>query len=249
MCENQTYKEKFQMTRIFITIIILLITVNANAKDVTLVAGLSLPPYIIQESNSGMEYDIIKEALAQQGHNLTLHYVPFVRVAVDYKNFDGATTINESSGISGNYSDEVMTYRNYAISLKENGLKIDTIQDLKDKRIVAFQNASKYLGSEYNEVTKNNSKYSEQGNQSLQVKMLYSNRADAVVSDINIFKYYKKKTTDIDTSGEVVLHEIFPGVTYKVLFNDATIRDDFNKGLKSLRDSGRYDEIISSYVP
>ncbi len=236
------------MKRMLFTITILLVTFSANAKDLTLVAGLSLPPYIMQESNSGMEYDIIKEALAHKGHYLTLHYVPFVRVAVDYKKFDGAITINESSGISGNYSDEVMTYRNYAISLKKNGVKIDSIQALKNKKIVAFQDATKYLGTEYKEVVKNNSKYREQGKQLLQVKMLYSSRADIIVSDINIFKYYKKRVIGMDTSDEIVLHEIFPGVNYKVLFNNASIRDDFNKGLKILRNSGRYDEIINTYI-
>ena len=236
------------MTRILFTIIMLIVTINVNAKDVTLVAGLSLPPYIIKESNSGMEYDIIKEALAKQGHHLTLHYVPFVRIAVDYKKFDGSITINESSGISGNYSDNVMTYQNYAISLKKNRMKINSIQDLKDKRIVAFQNAFKYLGPEYNEVTKNNSKYKELGTQLSQVKMLYFNRTDVVISDINIFRYYRKKIVNMDISDEIVLHKIFPEVNYKVLFNDAIIRDDFNKGLKSLRNSGRYNEIIGKYI-
>ena len=52
----------------------------------------------------------------------------------------------------------------------------------------------------------------------------------------------------MDTSQEILLHEIFPGVDYKILFNDPAIRDEFNAGLKMIRDSGRYDEIIQDYV-
>lgn len=236
------------MKHILAAFLILFATATAHAKDVTLVAGLSLPPYIIQESNSGLEYDIIKEALAVKGHKLTIKYVPFVRVVVDYKNNDGAITINESSGATGEYSDVVVTYKNYAISLKDKGVNVATIQDLKDKKIVAFQNATKYLGDEYAAVVKGNSKYSEQGKQDLQVKMLYSGRADVIISDINIFKFFRKTAKGIDTTAEITLHEIFDGVDYKALFNDASLRDDFNAGLTQLKDSGRYDEIINGYI-
>lgn len=236
------------MKHLFLSICMLCIAVTATAKEVTLVAGLSLPPYIIQESNSGMEYDIIKEALAKKGHTLKVKYVPFVRVAVDYKKVDGAMTVNESSGAQGQYSDLVITYQNYAISLKEKQVNINTVQDLKDKRIVAFQNATKYLGPEFAIVANGNPDYREQGKQQLQVKMLYAARTDAIVSDINIFKYYRRQVTDMDTSADVVFHEIFKGTDYKVLFNDAGLRDDFNAGLADLKSSGRYRAITDSYV-
>ncbi|MCP4162249.1 MAG: ABC transporter substrate-binding protein [Deltaproteobacteria bacterium] len=236
------------MKRLALFIFIMFIAFSATAKEVTLVAGLSLPPYIIQESNSGMEYDIIKEALAKKGHVLKIKYVPFVRVAVDYKKVDGAVTINESSGIKGNYSNDVMTYKNYAISLKKNSVKVNSIKDLKDKKIVAFQNATKYLGPLYAKTVKSNPKYSEIAKQVLQVKLLYSGRTDLIVSDINIFKFYKKKVKGMKTTAKIKLHELFKGVKYKVLFNDASIRNDFNAGLKMLRKSGRYNAIIKKYV-
>lgn len=236
------------MKHIFLTVLFIFLATTSHAKDLTLVAGLSLPPYIIQESNSGMEFEIIKEALTAKGHTVKLKYVPFVRIAVDYKNYDGAITINESSGIDGNYSDVVITYKNYAISLKEKGISVNSVKDLTDKKVVAFQNATKYLGPEFAAIAKANPNYTEQGQQALQVKILYSGRVDLIVSDINIFKYYRQQVKDIDTSADVTLHEIFQGVDYKALFNDPTVRDDFNAGLKMLRASGKYDEIINKYV-
>lgn len=236
------------MKHLILSLSLILITFTANAKDITLIAGLSLPPYIIEAENRGMEYDIIKEALKLKGHELKLEYVPFVRLVVDYTKFDGAITINESSGATGNYSDVVITYQNYAISLKDKNVAIASVQDLGNKKIVAFQNATKYLGDEFAQMAKANSEYFEQGNQEAQVKMLYSGRADAIVSDINIFKFYRKNLQNFDTSADITLHEIFPGTDYKVLFNDAQIRDDFNAGLAELKSSGRYDEIVKSYV-
>ncbi|WP_019616314.1 substrate-binding periplasmic protein [Psychromonas ossibalaenae] len=233
----------------YISLALLLVLSSAvQAKTLTLIAGLSLPPYVIQESDSGMEYDVIKEALAFKGHTLVMKYVPFARVSVDYPKYDGAITINESSGAKGNYSDQVITYQNYAVTLKNKGIKINSIQDLQDQKIIAFQNATKYLGDEFAQVVKGNSKYRELGQQVKQVKLLYSGRTDVVVSDINIFKYFRKSVTDVDTTAEITLHEIFAAVGYKVLFNDVALRDDFNAGLKSLKASGRYDEIVNSYI-
>jgi polar amino acid transport system substrate-binding protein len=236
------------MKRLVIVLLVFCLSATVHSREVTLVAGLSLPPYIIQESNSGMEYEIIKEVLAKNNDTLVLKYVPFVRIAVDYKKHDGAVTINESSGVTGNYSDVVITYKNYAISLKDKNIQINGMSDLSDKRIIAFQNATKYLGSEFNAAVSTNPGYKEQGKQILQVKMLYSGRADAIVSDINIFKYYRKQVSDIDTSAPVSYHEIFPGTDYKVLFNDPALRDVFNKGLADLKKSGRYEAIKNSYV-
>ncbi len=236
------------MKRLVIMLLAFGVFATVHAGEVTLVAGLSLPPYIIQDSNSGMEFEIIKEVLTGKRHTLVLKYVPFVRVAVDYKKHDGAVTINESSGVVGNYSDVVITYQNYAISLKEKNIQISGISDLSDKRIVAFQNATKYLGPDFKAAVSGNPKYSEQGKQILQVKMLYSGRVDAIVSDINIFKYYRKQVTDVDINAPITYHEIFPGTDYKVLFNDPSLRDSFNQGLADLKSSGRYEAIKNSYV-
>ncbi|WP_462271289.1 substrate-binding periplasmic protein [Desulfobacter sp.] len=237
------------MKKFLLVCISIFFSVSAlQAKELTLVAGLSLPPYIIQETNSGMEHDIIKEALIQKGHSLKLKYIPFVRIAVDYAKYDGAVTINEASGVKGNYSDVVITYQNYAISLKSKGLAINSVNDLGKIKVVAFQNATKYLGDAYRDAVSSSPYYKEQGKQALQVKMLYSGRTDAIISDHNIFKYFRKKVIGMDTSADLVYHEIFQGTDYKVLFNDAGIRDEFNQGLAEIKASGRYNEIIQSYI-
>lgn len=234
---------------LFALMMVFALSMTAQAKEVTLIAGLSLPPYHLEATNNGIEVDIVREALAKKGHTLKMEYVPFVRVIHDYKKFDGAMTINEASGVTeGTYSDVVINYQNYPISLKSKNVQIASVQDLKDKVIVAFQNANKYLGEEYAKVVADNPNYSEQGEQVLQVKSLYSGRADAIVSDINIFKYYKKQTTDIDTTAEIVYHEVFPKTAYKILFNDPALCAEFNAGLKELNDSGRVQEIIDSYL-
>ncbi len=230
-------------------ILIVLISVSVSqATQVTLVAGLSLPPYIIYETGNGMEHDIVKEALSAKGYSLELKYVPFARVIVDYKKYDGAVTVNESTGVKGYFSDVVITYQNYAITLKDQNIVIDCLDDLAGKRVVAFQNATKYLGPEYKKTMESLSDYIEHDQQVVQVKMLYAGRTDVVVSDINIFKYYRKKVAGVSTRRLPAFHEIFPPTPYKVIFNDPHIRDAFNRGLSELKACGRYQQIIDSYI-
>jgi polar amino acid transport system substrate-binding protein len=89
--------------------------------------------------------------------------------------------------------------------------------------------------------------YKEKSNQLSQVKLLYLGRVDLILSDINIFKYYKK-ILNIDTSKNVRYHCIFPKTEYKVLFRDDKLRDLFNIRLKDLQKSGVYNQILDRYI-
>ena len=52
----------------------------------------------------------------------------------------------------------------------------------------------------------------------------------------------------VDTSQPVEYHALFPETPYKVAFREASIRDDFNRGLKEIRENGLYDRTIKKYV-
>lgn len=223
---------------------------GASAKDITMAIGLALPPYNLPDTNSGMEFEIVKEALALKGHNLTPKYVPFgrVRVEVENRSVDGAFPINEQSGLEVFYSDEHITYENVVITLEKNHLTIATVEDLQSRSVAAFQDATIYLGETYAAMAKANAQYKEIPNQELQINLLYAGRVETVVSDINIFYYYRQRVTQVDTTQPIVIHRIFPPTPYKVAFRDETVRNDFNAGLQQLRESGRYDAIIKQYI-
>jgi polar amino acid transport system substrate-binding protein len=42
---------------------------NAHADEVKVGVSFSIPPYVIQETNSGLELDILRSALAVKGHS------------------------------------------------------------------------------------------------------------------------------------------------------------------------------------
>ncbi|WP_199244036.1 hypothetical protein [Bacterioplanes sanyensis] len=46
----------------------------------------------------------------------------------------------------------------------------------------------------------------------------------------------------------MTLFEVFPPTDYKVAFRNVGHRDDFNAGLAAIKSSGRYQEIMDSYL-
>jgi polar amino acid transport system substrate-binding protein len=231
--------------------IISIFSFSVMAKEIKIAVGLSLPPYIIKGSDTGIEVDIVREALKYSGHTIKLVYLPFARAksAIADGAAEAAMTINESSGAKGHYSETHISYRNGAVTLAKNGFKINSVADLKGKKAIGFMNAHKYLGADFAAFAKGNKKYSEKNKQEVQDKMLYAGKIDAAIGDINIFKFFAKKVAGkVDTTQKITFHPIFPPTPYKVLFKDSKLKDDFNKGLNKLKAAGKIEAIFAKYV-
>jgi len=228
------------------------ITTMAGAQTTLKAAvGLSLPPYIIQGSDTGVDADIVRQALKAANYDLKLVYVPFARVPVSLSNksADLAFPINEASGVKGVfYSDSHISYQNVAVGLSSKSLKIASVADLKGLRVVAFGDAKSYLGPDFAAMANGNKTYSEIADQESQVKMLFKDRADILVMDINIFKYFRQNIKDMDVSKDVTFFQIFPPTAYKVAFTSKDVCDKFNTGLKAIKASGKYDAIFKNYI-
>ncbi|MCE2570525.1 substrate-binding periplasmic protein [Motilimonas eburnea] len=223
--------------------------VNAVAKEIRLAVGLALPPYYLAQTESGLELEIIAAALAVKGHSLTPVFVPFARVIPSLATglADAAAPTNEDSKYqNGFYSESHISYKNVAVSMVNKGIEIKDLSQLADYSIVAFQNASQYLPAQYQQAVANNMRYSEKSRQDLQINMLSAGRAEVIVLDLNIFKYYAKEQ-NVDTSA-MKIHRLFDRVDYKVLFNEAQLRDDFNLGLTEIRNNGLYQQILDRYL-
>ena len=222
-----------------------------QAADIVTVIGLALPPYVIAEQDTGMELEIAREALALKGHRLIPSYVPFSRVPtmLQQGQADAALTVNEDSGVRGVfYSDSHITYRNIAIALQAPGYKIRSIEDLGRHSLLAFQNASRYLGDEFATMAAINPRYREIARQATQITMLYSGRIELIVLDENIFDYYRLLELRVPTDAGIRRYKLFPPSHYKVAFTRQDWRDDFNQGLLQLRRSGRYQQIIDRFL-
>lgn len=223
---------------------------SAAPKELTLAVGLAIPPYNIPETKSGIELDIVREALKDRGYTIKPKYVPFARVKKELKDktVDGALTINPDSGIEAFYSDQHIVCENVVISLKGNKFNIKNVNDLKEKTVLAFQDATLYLGKDFASMAKKNREYREISKQKLQINLLYSNRVDTIVLDENIFYYHRQRNDMVDISQAIDIWHIFPPTPFSVGFVNEEVRNDFNEGLKQLRKTGRYDEIVKKYI-
>jgi len=244
-------------TLLFVRLLLLLcVSASIYAKDVRVAFGEKLPPFIIPESNSGIELDIIKEALAEKGHKLIPVYLPMGRISLAFKNKEVDVVmmdVGEKLEVFGGYYGEApVLYQNYFITLKKKNLKIEKPQDLKGLRINSFVGALKRYPEWLKEVAKTDL-YSEKNDQSIQVKLLNLERVDVVLSDINIYKYYsmKAKSSSLNFKPQEVAFHRFTEVNpihYKPVFENKDIRDDFNFGLKEISKKGRIQAITKRYL-
>jgi len=223
---------------------------HSETRELTFAVGLALAPYNIPEKNCGIEMDIVREALEMKGYRIKTKYVPFARRIreIAQGEVDGVLTVNENSGLDVFLSDRHIACENVAVSLKKNKFNIQKISDLNDKSILTFQNAKKYLGKEFVAAAEASPDYREISKQELQINLLYGDRVDVIVLDKYIFYHHRNRNTRVDTTQPIDMWLIFPELPFRVGFVDKKIRDDFNDGLKQLRSSGRYDEIINKYI-
>ena len=250
--------KKYSVLKLTFVLILLLLplacqkSTNVPTRTVRIAIGDSLSPYVIAKDKSGFEYEIVKEAFLNAGYVISPVFVEYAQVPymlLDGK-VDAAMTQKIGAARISNASDVYITYHDYAITKKSRNLKIRSVDDLKNLRISAFQNADNVLGPEFKAVAKDNPKYSEVAEQYQQNIQLYKGMVDVVISDKKIFDYYAKQpivTAFGDKDTAVVYHDIFPPTPYRITFRQSNVRDAFNKGLRELKNSGRYQQIIDSY--
>lgn len=227
-----------------------------STEKITVGFGNALAPWVIPETNSGILIDIITEALEPIGYELVPIYYPYLRRITEYqKGFVDVTCDIKTSTISehnleGFLSDEAYSYENFAFSLKEKGYQFKQISELENSSLLSWQGAATHLGDEYAQMVSNNPFYFETDRQESQIQMLFLNRIDVVQLDKKIFEYFRSKVQKegvVDTTSEVDSFPLFGPSSNGFLFHDEKIRDDFNRGLKVLKESGRYAEILKNY--
>lgn len=218
----------------------------------TIGVGISKPPYVMQEENIGMELEIVRRALEISGYKMKPRYMPILNIPHDLNAgmIDGGIHLKAHNAVDGFFSDDVIEYRNYAISRADSDEKLTTLSDLKGKRIIAFQNAHENLGNEYAQAVRGNADYRELADQALQVEMLATGNVDYIISDFRIFLYFKQKyeATSKAEFPPVRFHKLFPPTPYRAAFRKRSVRDAFDLGLAKLRETGEYDRIINHYT-
>ncbi len=217
--------------------------------------GDRIPPFCFPETASGIELEIIGEALAYRGLVLKPVFLPFARIPLAFKgpDIDAAMT---DVGVDMRpwgavYGDTAVLYDNVFITLAERGLKIRSPADLKGLRIISFQGAAKRYPQWLSAYVQDHL-YFEQNDQAIQVRTLDLGRYDVVLSDRTIYHYFARQhQKETGKPLKAIVEHTFTRANpenYRPVFKSAEVRDDFNAGLKQLRSSGRYQAIYDKYI-
>ena len=224
---------------------------SATAHNITVAFGESLEPYVIPASASGIEVDIIREALQHSKLGLKPVFLAQKRVpfALGNRNIDAVASMLPEFGVKGAYSEPYIEYQDKAITLAARNLELESIADLARYRVIGFPLASQYLGPSFRQLTAQHPAYSETGNQMDQNRLLYRGSIDVVVADVRIFNYMNQRMQSEfhEPVRAVRYHDLFSSLQYRVLFRSSELRDSFNAGLRQLQRSGRYRQIIDKY--
>ncbi len=213
-----------------------------------------MPPYLSQDGSSGLERDIIYQALIEAGYTkiniINVHYLRAIELAklgsIDAIASNQSNTHYAQALPSINSSLATLDYVDCAITLASRHLQLTTIDDYYDKRIWAFKGAGYTLGPDFQDMSEANSQYSEDFDQLKQLDMLAMKRIDVAISDRNIFSgklrqspHYKELKFKFNTIGQTTPRVIRS--TSKALI------EKFNEGLNRIKDNGNYRKIFEAY--
>ena len=225
----------------------------APARELKVAFGQEKAPYLWVEGNEvrGLEYDIVKAILAVSGDSMASTILPNRRVTIALvsNEVDIVTGMQMHQAGEGFYSDEYMTYANYAITRKSKAIHLGSLADIFGHSVAIWQNAWEDLHlSRFHPNGPNGLDYTEFTSQYRQSKFFWVGRADINIIDRNIFLWYSRQLAgEVDMSDELEYQNIVPVLRVRAAFRSPAERDDFNAGLKAVKANGEIDRIFARY--
>jgi len=222
-------------------------------KPLELSVGLSKPPFVIENDKQGhgIQLDLIREIFATDNQDVNFMHIPLVRsfAAVDKWHFDGTITLPSDYKAENVFvSSPYVSYQNVIVTLAEDNLSINTVADLANKNVIAFQTARYFLGKEFSEVVVKAQEYREMADQMKQIEMLFLKRTQVLILDISILKHFLNNQKSEKYNTAYKIHFLFPKSVYSAGFKNRFTRDQFNRGLKIIKDNGKYQQILDKYL-
>lgn len=222
---------------------------SIKAETLNLVVGLSKPPYVLQDSNSGFELELVRNIAKQLDYDVNFLYVPFGRTPsmLTKNGVDGILTTNIYTIQDEKFlTTPYITYQNAVITLKDTKFDFKKLSDLAQHSFVAFQNASKLLGPKYLQATQKAKLYLEVPDQMRQLKLLFQKKVDAVVIDVNIFNRLLSLYPDDDVAPHRI-HNVFAPTYYSLSFSNTSLINAFNGEITRYIGTGEYVNLMRKY--
>ncbi|WP_244158048.1 substrate-binding periplasmic protein [Phytopseudomonas flavescens] len=230
---------------------LVLVACEGVAEELRVGFGTHKPPYVFERQGRGLEYDVVVAAARAAGLTIRPYYSPMERLQRSFSlgEIDAMTTTNAQGGAAPFYSQPYIYYQNVAMSLAARDYRIERISDLRHYSVHAFQRARFLLGDEFRKMAEGNPRYHEEAQQIARNRLLYSGRADVVIGDRRILRYFNREVyAQVDVGQPVIEYRLFPATAYHLGLHDEAMRDRFDQGLAAIRASGEYAEIERRYA-
>lgn len=222
----------------------------ADKPELTTAISLDIPPYVMENATKGLEVDLMRRALADASLSFTQMPYAELQTAVQQGGVDVSIGVRRSDDAGVHYSEPFITFENVAVSRKSDDLKIDTVDDLGDHKVLTWQGADRELGEAFERLfgpgAPHRGHYVEVANQKEQVRQFWEDKGSIAVIDRSIFVYFTKELGH--AMNEADLHRLFPPITdFRVAFKDPALRDTFNLRQAEMCRTGEYEALLERY--
>ncbi|MCL1097809.1 transporter substrate-binding domain-containing protein [Shewanella gelidii] len=225
-------------------------TADSSALDegISFAASNTIAPYFYPQQPGGIQYELLNAALTRQNM-----FIKRVTLAPNRRALRLVLSEAEDCLVNApenipqlHYTQSLNEYQNSVFTLTDSRLLLNEVEDLETISLLAFQNASKFLGARFSQMVKNNPNYNEIDNQQSQIFMLFTGRVQAIVLERRIFEFYRQMlATRVDTSKSVTEFALFKKAPRKVACRNKRIVQRLDAAIADLRNTPQYQKILS----
>lgn len=245
-----------QLVGVALFLIAWLLPPSAKANEpLAVMFGISRPPYVMEENQTGISVELAREVFARMGRRFVAVFGANKRLEISLKHeqVDVAVEVQPTDS-SLYYSAPFIAYRNYVVSRERDDITFRDWPDLAGHSVCAWQNAKENLGPRFAETIPSFSDYREFALQKRQVRQWLKGGCEAILIDDTLLKWWIQ---DLQRESGIP-HEIkpryaaFPGdnaLWWFVGFRDSRLRDEFNRQLSAMQKDGTYLRIRENFLP
>ena len=220
-----------------------------QATEVVVAVPVSLQPYFLPFKGTGLAYDIIQAAFAAQGHRVRPLYVSgrtLTNLIADDSRADCIPMV--SPGAEHGWSPTRGTRLFHDFAITRPGVQVSEMEDLRTKRVLAYDGAKTYLGERFRAAVSDNPGYREIYNHRAQILLLLQGSVDVIIADRLLTNWYLSYLHEQDGKNtDVVFHDLFEPVSHDFICRRAELAAEYSAGLSQIAESGELGVILRRY--
>jgi polar amino acid transport system substrate-binding protein len=231
----------------------ILVPQSASAETVEAATVDWAPYYGSTLEKDGVIAALARAAFQERGYDLTVDFIPWKRAVA-------MTERGRYDAVLGAYYTEDRSKRfHYSEPFYDIELGLMTRNDVGVERYGTLKDLTDYTigvsdGYSYGESFDNADFLRKQSaaNQTLNVRKLFGERVDIIAMARGIFRYEVSQLRDADLEDITFIEPPLATGRLHMMFshkldNGEELRDEFNAGLKAIRENGTYDKIIADF--